>query len=78
MVLLEDADEQGARIAAARIRAALGKAAVPTDRGLLRVTVSIGLAMVRPDETDLDSGLVLADAALYDAKRAGRDQVASR
>lgn len=38
------------------------------------VTVSIGAAELRPDE-DLDPWLARADAALYDAKRAGRNVV---
>jgi diguanylate cyclase (GGDEF)-like protein len=38
------------------------------------VTVSIGTAVVHPEE-ELDSALRRADAALYEAKRAGRNRV---
>ena len=41
------------------------------------ITVSIGAAAVPPDgeEEELDAALQRADAALYRAKRAGRDRV---
>ena len=41
------------------------------------VTVSIGVAMVRPDAQDPDDVLARADAALYAAKRSGRNRVCS-
>jgi diguanylate cyclase (GGDEF)-like protein len=43
-----------------------------------RVTISIGVAELSPADTSLDSLLSRADAALYDAKHAGRDRVACR
>jgi diguanylate cyclase (GGDEF)-like protein len=42
----------------------------------LRVTISAGIATLRPDETP-DSFLARADSALYAAKAQGRDRIAS-
>ena len=41
----------------------------------LRVTVTIGIAGVRPEEPDLSAALARADAALYEGKRRGRNVV---
>jgi len=57
-------------------------AAVPVLSGLagqgdhpLRVTVSIGVAALQPGRRDLTDLLAAADAALYEAKNAGRNSV---
>jgi diguanylate cyclase len=42
----------------------------------MRVTVSAGVTMLRPDET-ADTFLARADGALYEAKAQGRNQIAS-
>ena len=44
--------------------------------GGVAITMSIGAAELKPDE-GLDSWLGRADHALYEAKRAGRDQVSA-
>jgi diguanylate cyclase (GGDEF)-like protein len=54
-----------------QIVAALDWAAISSD---LRVTMSVGVAQVRPDEAP-DDALSRADIALYKAKDAGRDTV---
>jgi diguanylate cyclase len=66
MTTLEDAT-----VVADRVCAVIAAARVLGER---RVTVSIGLAMYRPDDT-FDTLLQRADAALYRAKGAGRNQV---
>jgi diguanylate cyclase (GGDEF)-like protein/PAS domain S-box-containing protein len=43
----------------------------------VRCTVSIGVAMLRAGQETVDAALGRADAALYEAKRAGRDRVVS-
>jgi diguanylate cyclase len=47
-----------------------------TDMLIGRVTVSVGLTMIDPDEA-LDEAFARADRLLYDAKSAGRDKLCS-
>jgi two-component system cell cycle response regulator len=71
LVLLPDIDEEGAQATAERLRLNVGGRPVAG----LRVTVSAGCATWSPGESP-DDLLRRADAALYAAKRGGRDQVA--
>lgn len=48
--------------------------AMPGDRALPRVTISIGVAQLEPDQT-VPSLLKVADTAMYRAKRSGRNRV---
>lgn len=66
----------GARKIATRIADALRDDAVPTADGPLVSTVSAGIAF-GDGAAGLDEVMARADLALYDAKRAGRDQVAA-
>ena len=70
LVLLPDVDETGAEATAERLRTSVGGRAVAG----LTVTISAGCATWQPGETP-DDILRRADAALYAAKRGGRDQV---
>lgn len=76
-VLLPGADVAGAMAAAERLR----KAVEVLDTGILdaagepvRVTVSVGVAALGEGPTDGDDLVAQADAALYRAKRAGRNR----
>jgi diguanylate cyclase (GGDEF)-like protein len=60
--------------AAERIRAAVEAATSPGSHGPVSVTISAGLAELKPDDT-LDTLLSRADEALYRAKRQGRNRV---
>ncbi len=76
-VLCPETDEHGARTLAERIRAAVatleGSGEVP-----LPLTVSVGVATLYAGmEWDAQALSAAADAALYEAKRAGRNRVAS-
>ncbi len=73
--LLPETDAAEAALVAERIRAAVGTDAVRTASGLLRVTVSVGVATMRPSDNAIDDLLRRADDALYAAKRSGRDRV---
>lgn len=73
--LLPETDADGAVSIAERMRKAVE--ALETDGG--RVTVSFGVATVVASDQIRQSALVAAaDAALYEAKRAGRNAVRSR
>lgn len=58
-----------------RLRCAVADAVFPTGSGPLRVTCSLGLSASRPGES-LAELMQRADAALYVAKRGGRNRVA--
>lgn len=76
-----DADlEQGYR-AAERIRQAIAQAPVQLESGIVNITASIGVCVVLPEwKGERDSGflqraIVMADAAMYQAKQEGRNKV---
>lgn len=74
-VLLPATDEPGAYRVAETIRQAVAAMAIPHVSRPGFVTVSVGVAALRP-ERGSGSGLIVeaADAALYDAKRNGRNR----
>ncbi|MGA2044783.1 MAG: PAS domain S-box protein [Roseiarcus sp.] len=77
--LLPDTDEAGAAVVAERIRLAVLALAIEHEAGPARVvTVSAGVAALEPGDSDgsVEALVLLADRALYCAKRGGRDQVA--
>ena len=76
-VILPNTDATGASNLASRIResvAALGL--IHPQSSLQRVTISVGVAVVVPEQGQLPAALVsLADQALYQAKSLGRDRI---
>ena len=75
-VLLPGHDLPQATALAERIRAAVAAIQIPTERGPVRVTVSLGVASLAP-EMSAQGLYTLADARLYQAKAEGRDRVVS-
>jgi diguanylate cyclase (GGDEF)-like protein len=63
-----------ARSIAEQVRAALENS-IDVDHVAFAVGCSIGIAVVPDDATSLAGALVVADGALYEAKRAGRNRV---
>ena len=74
LAVLTTEDESSAHLAAERVRDGVAKHDWSRLSADLKVTVSLGVAVCRPEET-LDQLLARADAALYEAKRSGRDCV---
>jgi diguanylate cyclase len=60
-----------------QIRAGALQVAASFDGERLSICASIGLVEITPEMADVATVLRLADAACYDAKRAGRDAVRS-
>jgi diguanylate cyclase (GGDEF)-like protein len=79
IAVLSETELTGALNVAESIREAVAALAVPhTASPSGHITISIGVACARPTLGDPPSSLIReADQALYDAKRAGRDQVMS-
>jgi diguanylate cyclase (GGDEF)-like protein/PAS domain S-box-containing protein len=74
-ILLRNADIDRATMLAERLRDATARMRIEAKRGQVRVTASIGVAMVDIRDRDLDASLARADGALYAAKNAGRNRV---
>ena len=72
--LLPSTDPAGATLAAQRLCEHFSRMDVHWQHGVLRNTLSIGVAQIRPGEP-LRSALARADAALYQAKLQGRNRV---
>lgn len=76
-VVLPGADLARAAEAAERIRSAVSAGPIAAGGLALDVTASIGCATLAPGEADGRALLARADAKVYEAKRAGRNRVAS-
>lgn len=76
VVLLPDANLEAAHAVVERVRRALAAEEIATATDTFTITVSFGLAERREGES-LEALLGRADAALYEAKRTGRDRVIS-
>jgi diguanylate cyclase (GGDEF)-like protein len=74
-IVLGDTPGERAVMAAERLRTLIAELEVV---GAHRLTVSIGVASVPPAEADVDALVAAVDAALYEAKQAGRNRVAAR
>ena len=70
-----DINEQTLHDVAERIHGQIGKEALATPKGLLRFTGSFGLALSIADDADWKSVYGRADAALREAKKAGKDRI---
>ena len=75
VIVFPDTDLDGLRSLAERLRLAVENTPVPTAAGgEIRLTVSIGCTVVRPDDS-LDDLLRRSDTALYESKNTGRNKV---
>jgi diguanylate cyclase (GGDEF)-like protein len=74
-VLLPEASAKIANDIAERIRNATQNLALPTEKGVMRTTLSIGIAEILESDDSIDLLLHRADEALYKAKNNGRNLV---
>lgn len=77
VILLPETDLTGARLVAERMRQQVLAEPVPTDRGALAITVSLGVSEIAPTCHSLEQLIDYADQALYAAKQGGRNRVMS-
>ncbi len=76
VVLLPEVDLIVAKQVAERLRSVIGQIIVALDeQEELRLTVSLGVASLAENDSDLDALLNRADDAMYAAKNAGRNRV---
>ncbi len=73
-LLLPRANKEPALEVAQRLRMILSERTVDIGEAELNFTVSVGVAALRPTTRDLPDLLRNADAALYKAKREGRNR----
>lgn len=74
-VLMPEAPTRVASDVATRLLARMAAGEVQTEKGPVRVTVSLGVATLCEADESIDDVLKRADAALYRAKEAGRNRV---
>jgi two-component system cell cycle response regulator len=76
VVVLPETPEEGAKVVAEKIRAAVRDHSFTSDTGPdVSITVSVGVASFPADGNDAQELLHTADLAMYSAKQAGRDRV---
>ena len=74
-LLLPRANDEVAQEFLQRIRLQVAETAIAMANGTLRITISIGVAQLRPEAVSLAELMKWADLALYRAKQQGRNQV---
>jgi diguanylate cyclase (GGDEF)-like protein len=79
VIALPETDTEGAAGLAERVRSLIAAEGVPRvdGDGTIGVTASIGVASIPATARDVSELIAVADTALYEAKRAGKDRVAA-
>jgi two-component system, cell cycle response regulator len=76
LIVMPGLDAEDALVAAERVRRSIGTTPLDTRSGPLEVTVSMGVSsLIRGIEESAEGLIGRADAALYEAKRTGRNRV---
>lgn len=75
VILLPETELKDGRMIAQRLCEQVASMTIESMRGNVRATVSIGVAELNEETADLESLLEQADAAMYRAKRAGRNRI---
>ena len=73
--LLPETDIVAAAKLGERLRVAVENKQIATPRGMISITVSLGVAQYAPNENSIESAVKRADESLYEAKRTGRNKV---
>jgi len=75
-LILPETGADGAAVVAERVRAAVAGLSLPGPDGAVNMTISAGAAELDHRHVSPSDVLASADAALYEAKRAGRNRIA--
>lgn len=75
VILLPETSALQVEPVAERLRERVAAIQLPTAHGVVRFTVSIGIAELAASDVDAESFLARADQAMYAAKQAGRNRV---
>lgn len=75
VLILPSTSKQGAAMVAERLRKSIEGTSYETEKGTLKVTMSIGVATFPEDSRKKDELVRLCDEALYRAKEGGRNRV---
>jgi diguanylate cyclase (GGDEF)-like protein len=75
LLVLPDSNVERAQRAADKLRRRIASTPVGADDRIVNVTASIGVTLSHPNETDIQQLTARADAAMYEAKRLGRNCV---
>jgi diguanylate cyclase (GGDEF)-like protein len=74
-IVVRGADVAAGRRLAERLRVAIAALQVHHDGAAISITATFGVTQIRSIDVDLDHAIIRADAAMYAAKRLGRDRV---
>lgn len=77
-IVLPETDLQSACRVAERLRKYISDVPFEIETGSANVSISLGVAAMNEDTPDLEALIVRADTAMYAAKQAGRDRVATQ
>lgn len=75
LILLPDTDLQGAMVLARKVHKRLQQRSHSGAAGEFQVTASIGVSQWAPGETEIMPAIERADAALYEVKKNGRNNI---
>ncbi|MGH9411092.1 MAG: sensor domain-containing diguanylate cyclase [Vicinamibacterales bacterium] len=75
LLILPDSNVERARRASDKLRQRIADTPVRAGDHIVRVTASIGVTLTRHGEADVQQLIARADAALYHAKRMGRNRI---
>jgi diguanylate cyclase (GGDEF)-like protein len=75
-LVMPEAERENVGIFAEKIRALVEAREISFEGRNIKVTLSVGVAQMTPDMTDVRSFIDAADMKLYEAKNAGRNRVA--
>jgi len=75
VMLLPETSEENAIAVAERLRRTVAQEGCEWEGSQIKITLSIGVASLMPDDREFESLLRRADDALYEAKRTGRDRL---